>query len=88
MGDDSTLFITLKLKRYTLSKYQSIFGPLRRLPRHILESIGLDALEVKDHIEVTDGIDPYHSSPPHPSQAILFRTKTKDPSSTAVPILT
>ena len=33
-----------------------------------------------------DGIDPYHSSPPHPSQSILVPTKTQGPFSTVTPI--
>ena len=75
MGDDSSLFVTRDLKRYIASKDQSMFGPLRRLPGHILESIGLNTLEVTNHIEATDGIDPYHSSPPHPNQSAPTATQ-------------
>ena len=87
MGDDSTLFITDELKMYTPSKDQSIFGPLRRLSGHILESIGLNSCEVTDHIKATDGIDPYHTSPPHHSQAVVVPSKTQGPSITILPTL-
>ena len=80
MGDDINFFVTRDLKRYTLSKDQSTFGPLRRLHAHILNTIGLETQEVTDHLEATDGIDPYHSSPPHPSQPILATTTTQGPS--------
>lgn len=64
MGNDTNLFSTRDLKSYTASKDQIVFGPLRRLPMYILESIGLTNLEVTDHIVATSGISPYHSSPP------------------------
>ena len=41
MGNDINLFITRDLKRYAYSKDQSIFGPIRRLPIHILTTVGL-----------------------------------------------
>lgn len=48
MGDDSTLFFTCDLKRYTLSKDQKFFLPIRRLPRYILEPIRLTTVEVDE----------------------------------------
>lgn len=67
MGDDSTLFITRDLKKYTPSKDQTIFGPLKRLPMYILESIGLSDTAVAGHIVATSGFEPYQSSSPQPN---------------------
>ena len=60
MGDDINFFVTRDVKRYTLYKDHSFFRPLRWLPEHILKSIGLETREVTDHLEATDGIEPYH----------------------------
>lgn len=79
MGANMNLFVTRNLKRYTLSKDQSIFGPLIKLPEHILKSIGLETREVTNHFETTDDVDPFHSSPLHPSQPILATTATQGP---------
>lgn len=67
MGDDTKLFATRDLKRYTPSKNQTIFGPLRRLPRYILDSITLITLNIGNHIMATSGIEPDHCSPPRTS---------------------
>lgn len=62
LGKDTNLFSSRDLKRYIASKDQTMFGPLRRLPMHIVESIGLATIEVADHIQATSDIDSYHSS--------------------------
>lgn len=67
MGNDTNLFSTLNLKRYTTSIDQTVLGPLRCFPMYILESTGLTNPEVADHIVATSGIPPYHSSPPRPN---------------------
>ena len=59
MGADINLYVTRDLKMYTISKDQSNSRPLRRLPTHILKTIGLETREVTDHMEATDGIDIY-----------------------------
>ena len=85
MGNDINFFITRDLKRYTPSKDQSIFGPIIRLPIHILTKVGLDIQIVIDHIEATEGIDPYLSTPPLPSQNILPSTAPNQPEQSAAP---
>lgn len=86
MGDDTSLFITRDLKRYTPSKDQTIFGPLRHLPFYILESLGLSDTAVADHIVATSGLEPYHSTPPQPRPAVVPPTETHGPSPSAVRI--
>ena len=68
MGNDIDLFVTKDLKMYTPSKDQPIFGPIRRLPVHILTTAGLETADFTDHIGATEGIDPYLPSPPLPTQ--------------------
>ena len=81
MGSDINFFVTKDLKRYTPSSDQTIFGPIRRLPTHILSLLGLETADVPDHIEATEGIIPYPSTPPLPSSTIL-------PEGTATPSTT
>ena len=81
MGSDINFFVTKDLKRYTPSSDQTIFGPIRRLPTHILSLLGLETADVSDHIEATEGIIPYPSTPPLPSSTIL-------PEGTAAPSAT
>ena len=50
MGGDINLFVTKDLKRYNPSSDQTIFCPIRRLPTHILSSLGLETADVSDHI--------------------------------------
>lgn len=88
MGDEINLFFTRDLKIYTTSKDQSIFKPLRRLPTHILQTIGTETQEVNEPLEATDGIDPYHSSSPHSSQPISVTTATQGPRKSAPAITT
>ena len=70
MGSDIHFFETRDLKRYPPSKDQFVFGPLRRLPIHILTIVGLEKKEVTDHIEATEGIDSYLSTLPLPHPVI------------------
>ena len=88
MGNDISLFITKDLKKYNPSKDQSLFGPIRRLPVHILSTLGLETPDVSDHIEATEGIDPYLPTPPLPTQQIVTSTKPTQPESTATPSTT
>lgn len=76
MGNDTNLFSTHNLKRYTASKDQTIFGPICRLHMYILESIGLINIEVADHIMVVSDIALYHSSLPSTSQPTTSQTQT------------
>ena len=71
MGNDTNLFATKYLKRYNPSSDQTLFGPIRRLPTHILSTLGPKTVDVSDHIEATEGIAPYPSTPPLPSAAII-----------------
>ena len=64
MGYDINLFVTKDLKSYNPSSDQSVFGPIRRLPTHILSTLGLETADVSDHIEATEGIAPYLPTPP------------------------
>ena len=68
LGNDTNLFSCRDFKRYNPSKDQSLFGPVKRLPIYILESIGLSNLQLADHIVDTSGIAPYRSTPPIPPQ--------------------
>ena len=88
MGNDINFFVTRDIKRYAPSKDQSVFGPLTRLPIHILTTVGLETQIVTDHIEATEGIDPYLSTPPLPSQSILSLTHPYGRESTTVPTTT
>ena len=81
MGNDTNLFATKDLKRYNPSSDQTLFGPIRRLPTHILSTLGPKTADVSDHIEATEGISPYPSTPPLLSTTII-------PEGTAVPSAT
>ena len=85
MGSGINFFITCNLKRYAPSKDQSIFGPIRCLPIHILTTVALETKEVRDHIKATEGIDPYLSTPPLPNQNTLASTNPTNPERTAAP---
>lgn len=61
MGNHTNLFTARDLKRYNLSKDQSVFDPIRRLPMYIFESIRLTSIEVAGHIMATSDISPYQS---------------------------
>lgn len=50
--------------------------------------VGLETKEVTDHIEATEGIEPYLSTSPVPSQSILPSTEPDGPVSTAAPTTT
>ncbi|XP_023768538.1 uncharacterized protein LOC111917106 [Lactuca sativa] len=81
----STFFFTRNLKRYAPSKDQSIFGPIRHLPIHILTIVGLETQIVTYHIEATESIDPYLSTPPIPSQNIFASTAPTQPEQSIAP---
>ncbi|XP_023764625.1 uncharacterized protein LOC111913132 [Lactuca sativa] len=85
MGSDINFFVTKYLKMYNPSSDESIFGPIRRLPIHILSTLGLETTDVSDQIEATEGIDPYLPTPPlqNPS-AIINPEGTIVPSSTTL----
>lgn len=62
LGDELNFYSCRDLKSYSLPKDQSIFGPIRQLPMHILTTIGLFDSAVTDHIEATSDIAQYHST--------------------------
>ncbi|KAL7616498.1 hypothetical protein Lser_V15G02342 [Lactuca serriola] len=70
MGGDINFFFTKDLKRYNPSSDQTIFGPICKLPTHILSTVGHETADVSDHIEATEGIGPYLPTPPLPSTVI------------------
>ncbi|KAL7589609.1 hypothetical protein Lser_V15G41252 [Lactuca serriola] len=70
MGDDINFFVTKDLKRYNPSSDQTIFGPICRLPVHILSTLGIETPDVSYHVEATEGIEPYLPTPPLPSEAL------------------
>lgn len=58
LGNDTNLFSARDIKRYTASKDQTIFGPTRRLPIYILQSVRLSTLLVADQIVDMSGTAP------------------------------
>ena len=46
MAGDINFFVTKDLKRYNPSSDQTIFDPIRRLPTHILSTLGLETADV------------------------------------------
>lgn len=61
VGYNTNLFSYRDLKRFNPSKDQSLFGHIRLLLMHILESIRLTDFQVDDHIEATSGLAPYRN---------------------------
>lgn len=78
VGNNMKLLSAYDIKRYTASKDKNLFGPIRRLPMNILESIGLSNLEVVEPIVATCVIDLYLSSSPRPSQPTTDPTTSQN----------
>lgn len=64
-------FIYIEFKRYSLPQDQSVFGPIRKLPLHILNELGIIDPAVSYHMEATNDTTPYcytlHSPTPQPT---------------------
>lgn len=67
LGAYINFFVCRKHKRYSLPKDQTIFGPIRQLPLHILTKVGLITKLVSGLMEATNDVPPYRSIPPSPS---------------------